>query len=212
MSHRSLALAAALGVAGWSSPVAASPWAIAAPAEASEGAEVNPEAIQAFEEGSNAYALGNYEEAVGHFERAFELSHRSELLFNIGQAYSRWYEISEDPGHLKKARKLLQNYITFLDDAEDADPEARRQAEERLEHVEQELAALDAGDETQPVDEKKPVHKKAWFWVVIVGGAAVVAGAVTTGVLLSRRNQGGFDPELGTIGRDRLPGGLTLRF
>ena len=32
----------------------------------------------------------------------------------------------------------------------------------------------------------KPVYKKGWFWGVVVGGAVVVAGAITLGVLLSR--------------------------
>jgi hypothetical protein len=34
--------------------------------------------------------------------------------------------------------------------------------------------------------ESKPVYKQPWFWPVLVGGLAVVGGAVTTAVLLSQ--------------------------
>jgi tetratricopeptide (TPR) repeat protein len=195
-------------------PAYASPWAISTvtePAGADEP-EVDPEAVAAFEAGSKAYAMGNYEDAVKQFELAFELSKRSELLFNLGQAYSRWYELSGDIGHLKKARKLLQNFLSYLDENPDQDDgSARAQADERLTDVQGEIEeweAIQAANEA----EEKPVHKKAWFWVVLVGGAAVIAGAVTTGVVLSRRNQDQFEPELGTIGHGLSPGGLSFSF
>lgn len=219
--RRAWALVVVVCLAGVGLPAHASPWRVASayapPAgdAASGEAAVDPEAVAAYEAGSNAYALGNYAEAVTHFERAFELSHRSELLFNLGQAYSRWYEISGDLAHLKKGRKLLENYLSFLDEHPDQDdPEARRQTEERLAEVEQLIANQDGPPpETPQEDTKKPVHKKAWFWVVVVGGAAVVAGAVATAVVLSRRNQRDeFDPELGTLGRGIGPGGLGFRF
>jgi hypothetical protein len=34
-------------------------------------------------------------------------------------------------------------------------------------------------------EKKTPIYKKGWFWVAVIGGAAVVAGAVTAGVILS---------------------------
>jgi tetratricopeptide (TPR) repeat protein len=205
----------AVGVGLLALPAQASPWRITAFAPAEAGAP-DPAAVAAYEAGSNAYALGNYEEAVAQFERAFELSHRSELLFNLGQAYSRWYEISGDVGHLKKGRKLLENYVAYIDQHPDQDdPEARRQTEQRLTEIDHLIAQHDAGGDsgTEGEDTQRPVHKKAWFWVVLVGGAALIAGGVTTAVVLSRRNQDGdFDPELGTLGRGVAPGGLGFHF
>jgi tetratricopeptide (TPR) repeat protein len=210
--NRTIALGLALTLAA---PAAhASPWRVSAPAvhaaaAAPGAADVDPEAVAAYEAGSRAYALGNYEEAVAGFERAFELSQRSELLFNLGQAYSRWYDISGDVGHLKKARKLLQNYLAFIErQPEGEDPEAESQARERLAEIERQI-----GDAEAPVNgDDKPIHRKGWFWAVVVGAAALVAGGVTVGVVLGRRRADGFDPELGSIGRAPAPGLPRLRF
>lgn len=188
--------------------------------------EVDGEVAEAkaeYRKGSDAYALGNYEEAVGHFERAFELSQEPALLFNLGQSYTRWYDISNDLEHLKKARRLYENYVltigaTDLSEGQQAD--ARADAQRRISEVDRRIAQHD-DDGPRPSTTrtdgkpKKPVHKRAWFWVAIVGGLAVVGG-VTAAVLLTNKRPG-FDPELGTIGRAPLggnggSGGLTFRF
>jgi tetratricopeptide (TPR) repeat protein len=184
--------------------------------------ENDPNVIEAKSEyraGSDAYALGNYEEAVLHFERAYELSQEPALLFNLGQSYTRWYDISNDIEHLKKARRLYENYVlnvgaTHLDEQGQAD--ARADAQRRITEVDRLIAKHqdatngpigDDGDKS-----KKPVHKKAWFWVVIIGGAAVIGGAVAAGVITSGKPDT-WTPELGTVGRSPLEsGGLTLRF
>jgi hypothetical protein len=177
------------------------------------------EAKTEYRAGSDAYALGNYEEAVGHFERSYELSQQPELLFNLGQSYTRWYDISNNVDHLKKARRLYENYVlnvgaTQLDEQGQAD--ARADAQRRIAEVDRAIAKHeDAKIGGTPEDDKpdKPVHKKAWFWVAIIGGAAVVGGAVAAAVITTRPK--GFEPELGTIGSmgsSGHSGGLTLRF
>lgn len=184
--------------------------------------ENDPNVIEAkaeYRAGSDAYALGNYEEAVLHFERAYELSQEPALLFNLGQSYTRWYDISNDIEHLKKARRLYENYVlnvgaTHLDEQGQAD--ARADAQRRITEVDR-LIAKHQDATTGPGGKdgetsKKPVHKKAWFWVVIIGGAAVIGGAVAAGVITSGKRDS-WTPELGTIGRSPLEsGGLTLRF
>lgn len=35
---------------------------------------------------------------------------------------------------------------------------------------------------------EKPITKRAWFWPVVVGGAAIVAGAIVVGVVLGTRD------------------------
>jgi hypothetical protein len=182
--------------------------------------ENDPTVVEAkaeYRAGSDAYALGNYEEAVLHFERAYELSQEPALLFNLGQSYTRWYDISNDVEHLKKARRLYENYVlnvgaTGLDEQGQAD--ARADAQRRISEVDRLIAKhQDAANGTVGVDDEsdKPVHKKAWFWVAIIGGAAVIGGVAAAVVVTTRPK--GFEPELGTIGRSPLEGGgLTLRF
>lgn len=200
----------------------ASPFAVPTIDSAPEsGGDEDPaiaEAKAEYRAGSDAYALGNYQEAVTHFERAYELTHQPDLLFNLGQSYTRWYDISNDIEHLKKARRLYENYVlnvgaTDLD--EEAQAQARADAQRRISEVDRRIAQhqdSEPQDENPGTDEpKKPVHKKAWFWVTIVGGLAVIGG-VTAAVVLTTRKPG-FEPELGTLGRAPLDGGgLTLRF
>jgi tetratricopeptide (TPR) repeat protein len=219
------------------SPVAAaSPFAVptfdlalseAGPAEADDDEaddEDDPVIIEAraeYKAGSDAYALGNYEEAVKHFERSYQLSQEPALLFNLGQSYTRWYDISGDIEHLKKARRLYENYVlnvgsTTLDEQGQAD--ARADAQARIAEVDRRIAKHEEQSAAQgpgPDKPNKPVHKKAWFWVVLIGGAAVVGGAVAAVVITTRPD--GFEPELGTLGgaggRAGLGnGGLSLRF
>ncbi|HVI01230.1 MAG TPA: tetratricopeptide repeat protein [Enhygromyxa sp.] len=178
------------------------------------------EAKAEYRAGSDAYALGNYQEAVTHFERSYELTHQPELLFNLGQSYTRWYDISNDLEHLKKARRLYENYVlnvgaTDMDEEQQA--QARADAQRRIAEVDRRIAQHEDSTGPTPVDDdkpKKPVYKKAWFWVTIVGGLAVIGG-VTAAVVLTSNRESGFEPELGTLGRASLTGGeggLRLRF
>jgi tetratricopeptide (TPR) repeat protein len=174
------------------------------------------EAKAAYRAGSDAYALGNYEEAVQQFERAFQLSQAPALLFNLGQAYTRWYDISNDVEHLKKARRLYENYVlsigaTDLDEEQQA--QAQADAQRRITEVDRRIAAHEeaaSGGESDQSRQRKPVHKAPWFWLTIVGSLAVVGG-VTAAIVITRRP--GFEPELGTIGglSGNLSGGLAPR-
>jgi tetratricopeptide (TPR) repeat protein len=213
-------------------PAAASPFAVPTidlasdaagqPDDSDESSEdddpATAEAKAEYRAGSDAYALSNYEEAVAHFERAYELSQQPALLFNLGQSYTRWYSISNDIEHLKKARRLYENYVlnvgaTNLDEQGQAD--ARADAQRRIAEVDRMIAAhkdpSGNGEGPGPDKQDKPVHKKAWFWVAIIGGAALIGGGVAAAVLLTRPDEG-FVPELGTLGRGGLDNGLTLRF
>jgi hypothetical protein len=216
----SLAMAPIVHASPFGVPV--SPIIEAQPESEDEFDEQDPSVVEAqaeYRAGSDSYALGNYEEAVRHFERAYELSQEPALLFNLGQSYTRWYDISNDVEHLKKARRLYENYVlnvgaTHLDEQGQAD--ARADAQRRIAEVDR-LIAKHQGATTGPVGEddekaKKPVYKKAWFWVVIIGSAAAIGGGIAAGVVASGKPEN-FTPELGTIGRSPLEsGGLSLRF
>ncbi len=164
--------------------------------------------------GEQAYALGNYEQAVRHFERSYQLSNFADLLYNLGLAYTQWHGLDGDVGHLRKAKRLFQNYIKRLAENPAMDQSQRAEAESQVTKIDEQLAEHEArlaavpapvverDPQPQPpqaqVDPptRKPVHKRAWFWVVI--GTVVVAGAVTAAVLATRDR--GFEPELGSIG------------
>lgn len=171
--------------------------------------------------GEQAYALGNYEQAVRHFERSYQLSNFADLLYNLGMAYAQWYGLSNDITHLRKARRLFQNYSKRLTDDPAMDQSQRQETEAHIAKIDEQIAAeearqaaakpvvvvkpeLDPAPPPTPDQPRKPVYKRGWFWGVL--GGLVVAGAVTAAIVLTRKP--GFEPELGTIG----PNAGGLRF
>lgn len=179
-----------------------------------------------YQKGEQAYALGNYAEAVRHFERSYELSNLPDLLYNLGMSYAQWHGLSNDVNHLRKAKRLFQNYVKRLTENPAMDQSQRADAEAQIARVDEQIAAAEKAEvkpvpppvvvperekdppPVTPQDQptKKPVYKRGWFWGVLIGGI-VVAGAVTaTAVVLSRKSE--FEPELGTIG----PNSAGLRF
>lgn len=121
---------------------AAEPAAQATTAEAPSDAAAEAEAQRLFEEGSQAYNLGNFEAAIERFEAAYNLSHASALLYNIGQAYSKRYEVDPDPAFLRKARVLYLNFAKINEAAgEDA-----RDARDRVAAIDARLAELAAAE------------------------------------------------------------------
>ena len=126
------------------------------------------EARGLFIAGQAAYDRAEYATALTHFERAYELSRRPELLFNIGLAAQRASE------H-ERARGAFRAYLSERPDAPN-----RPDVEARLEEVElalrsetaqvsesTELAGTGAGDGPGVVS-----------WLAIGGGAAVAIGGV----------------------------------
>ncbi len=208
--------------------------------EASTSPEERLKAAQeAYQEGSQAYALGHFAEAVVAFERSYSLSQRPELLYNIGQSYAEWYAQSDDTSHLRKARTLFHNYVKFLqgEGREQAEIDEAEAAVAEVEALLAEASAAQApvvgpveepepepepepvtepasgqGSATADEPEKRPLVRRGWFWGVLIGGAIVIAGGVTAGVLLSR--EPGINPELGTIRGHSAPmeQGALLRF
>lgn len=97
----------------------------AAPAEpppqepvADEPDPTQQEAAALFREGSMFYELGQYEDAIDKFEAAWKLAPVPQLLFNLGQAHRRWYELDPEIDHLRQAKSFFVNY----DKRMDADP------------------------------------------------------------------------------------------
>lgn len=68
------------------------------------------EAAAQFREGSMFYELGQYPEAIEKFEAAWKLAPVPQLLFNLGQAHRRWFEVDPDIDHLRQSRTFFVNY------------------------------------------------------------------------------------------------------
>ena len=79
-------------------------------ARAESDPDADREAHDYYLKGEGHYAAGRYRKAATAFERAYQLSKRPELLFNIGNAYERL-------GEYKKAAENLRRYA--------ADPQAK---------------------------------------------------------------------------------------
>src|SRR4051812_10862263 len=70
------------------------------------------EARQHFATGRDAFSRGDFATAVTEFERAYTLSRRAQLLYNIGTTYERLHRWEE-------ARSALQRYLDAVADAPD---------------------------------------------------------------------------------------------
>jgi tetratricopeptide (TPR) repeat protein len=79
------------------------------------------EAAQEFLRGSKEYEKGAYPKAIEHFERAWDLSEEPLLLFNLGQAYWKWFAVDPDVEHLRRARQSFENYDKRMRGTEDYD-------------------------------------------------------------------------------------------
>lgn len=164
--------------------------------DARTGDARDDEARTLFKAATIAYADGRFDDAVEHFRRAYELSERPELLFNIGAAAER----------LGRDRAAVEAYRAYLDKVPDA--ENRRFAESRIEILRERLGRQEAEVPSprqaakasapgpgeggaEPVDdgESGGIVGEWWLWT---GVGVVVIGAVVTGVLLAG-GSGGSD-------------------
>jgi hypothetical protein len=67
-----------------------------------------------YEAGEQAYWLGDFRRAVQLFEAAYARSGLPALLYNVGLATMRRYELTQDPEDLRRARAVLTNYAQEL--------------------------------------------------------------------------------------------------
>ncbi len=102
-------------------------------------------AAKEFFEGSQRYELGQYPLAIEHFERAWELSQEPLLLFNLGQANWKWFEVDPDPEHLRRARQSFDNYDKRMRGTKDYDPTEVHRILERID--EQITKAVETADQ-----------------------------------------------------------------
>ena len=151
------------------------------------------QAKKAFAAGTQAYANGEFESALGSFRRAYELTGSADLLYNIAtvsdrmrrdadalEAYEGYLEArpkSVDREHVESRIDVLRAAIEARKRAEiDAEIEARRAA----------IAAAAKVKAERPLTQHVGPGPGPWITIGI-GGAAVVTGAVLLG--LGQRDQ-----------------------
>jgi tetratricopeptide (TPR) repeat protein len=133
-----------------------------------------------FEQGSKAYAEADYRTALIAFKRAYDLSERPELLYNIGQCHRHL-------GEKREAVEVWKHFLELLPQTPDR-PEIeriiatleRQNAEEGLDRQQQEAAQKPPSEKPAPT----PVYRRWWLWTTIIAVLAIGAG-VTAAVLLT---------------------------
>lgn len=151
------------------------------------------QAKREFASGTSAYQNGDFEAALAHFRRAYELTNSPDLLYNIAtvsdrmrrdaealEAYEGYIEArpkSPDREHVKGRIKALREALRAQQQAElEAEQEARRAAIEAAEQVKAE----------RPLT--RHVGPGPGPWITIgAGGASMVTGAILVG--LGQRDQ-----------------------
>jgi len=143
------------------------------------------EGRQHFQAGRDAFARGDFASAATEFERAYALSRRPQLLYNIGRAYQeqlRWDE----------AHRSFQHYLDAIPDAPDrAEGDGGlRIIEVAMTHADPTQPQVVVVERTVPVALPPPPEARPWrtvFWVV--GGLTLLTGAatVTVGIFADQR-------------------------
>lgn len=98
-----------------------------------------PTAEQLYAEGERAYFVGDYITAVTKFETAYAKSQLPQLLYNVGLAYMRRYELSKDVADLRRAHSVLTNFRVELE--RDPTIGSAQNVEELITQIDRSLAA-----------------------------------------------------------------------
>jgi len=148
--------------------------AAAAPAT-SEGEDA--EARSLYAAGQVAFREGRFENALDYFERAYALSHRAGLLYNVGTTQDRLRRDAE-------ALAAFERYLAELPEAQNrGEVEARivvlREAIARQASSEPDPVAEPTVPATTPRSSTPSQEPNVGAWVMVgAGGAAIAAGVV----------------------------------
>ncbi len=172
-------------------------------------AEPRSQVRELYETGMAHYQLEEWDQAIASWEQGFRIRPTAEFLYNIAQAHR----------FAKRPEKALSFYKKYLrmDPKSAARANVERQIEQLEAVVASNAKAATVPPQgsiepprpegpapaprvietpapivhTEPVRERdRPLYKKGWFWGAVVGGAVVVADAITLGVVLGTRNNG----------------------
>jgi len=183
-----------------------------APARAETPADA--EARRLYQDGTKAYNLGDYADAIAAYKEAYRLVANPFFLYNIGQAHRL-------SGDLASAGRFYKSFLNALPEAPN-----RAEVEERIRQIDDALArqarersaeptdavelgkprakipppdklaapAAAAGDRPPPRSAARPVYRRWWFWA----GLGVVAAGATALLLTQGGGSGAPDSDHGT--------------
>lgn len=125
------------------------------PAMAAGPAAGDATAQSLYKEGKTQYEIGEYEKALELWKQAYakvddtpdNLQVRHALVYNIAEAEVKVYEISKDVTHLRRARTLLDRYLSNHQKLYGDAPEAakdRADAQSKLEEIDARLAEVES--------------------------------------------------------------------
>lgn len=152
------------------------------------------QARELFLRGSAAFDRGNYEEALGYFQRAYELSGRPGLLYNVGHAAER----------LRRDELAIQSFEEYLRRVPEADN--RESVEARIRLLRSAVASRSSAERASPspdtaVPAAPPADDggpgAAPIVLAVAGGVTAAAGVVML-VLASSAASNVTDAEDGT--------------
>lgn len=126
---------------------------------AAQTSPAEAEARSVFDAGQVAFTAGHYADALEYFKRAYALSRRPALLFNIGLCHDR---LREDA-----AREVAPEHVAQAAGGTSASVE---------------MVASTAPARDVPAD-SPAVYETWWFWTI--AGVVVTGGAVGIGVAMS---------------------------
>jgi tetratricopeptide (TPR) repeat protein len=172
------------------------------------------QARRSFEEGRAALEWGNFEDALRLFERAYDLSGRPEMLYNIGTVldkmrrdadaaryFERYLDVQPEATNRPavEARLAALRARMFADRQAAPVPSPTQVAQDQA-AAQQPMAvtvapSMPATEAPSRSDSVTPLRKKWWFWtglVVVAGGAAAAA------VLLTRDRETIQEPLVGS--------------
>ena len=136
-----------------------------------------------FQAGASYYEAGDYQDALREFQRAYELSQKPELFYNLSLCHQQL-------GDLDQASSFLERYLTEVEDVPN-----RANLERRLENFrerEQQQEQQEQQQVQQQVQQTEPgssggISPMAWAGFGI-GGAGLITVAVSGGLALSEKN------------------------
>lgn len=169
------ALLAALAIA---STVLAPAWATAQ--EGTTEAR-DREARSLFEAGRTAFEDGRFADARDYFQRAYELSGRADLFYNIGSAEDR----------LRRDREALTAFEAYL--AATPDSPHRAEVDARIVSLRAAIAereALEAASRpAAPEPEPPPPGGPTLVWTFVAGASALAFGGVAIGTWVAANDR-----------------------
>ncbi len=152
------------------------------------------EARRLYQSGERAFQENRFEAALRYFEQAYQIAPRPELLYNIGRA-------AENAQNNERAIEAYGRYLAETEAAHDGSADTRHaevagrlavlQAPPAVATTPTATAAATPENErvlvaTAPAaSDSHSVTDEGWFWPVVLGGAALVAGGVVLAVVLS---------------------------